>query len=436
MKKKRVIWIVVGVVVVGILAAMSLISDTNSGTRVNAAVVDSQRLIEKVSASGRIQPKTKVDITSEINGEIIALPVREGQRVAAGDLLVVLDTVQVTSDVRQARYSLDEIDARLDGGKSTLEQAKEEFERQSKLYEQNLTSETAYNNSRYDYLNAESSYKAMQAQSWQLQAVYEKQIDYLNKAKIVAPMAGIVTFLDVEVGEIAAAQTAYTQGKTLMTISDLSVFEVEVEVDETEINKVELGQQAEIEVDAIPDTTFAGEVVEIGNTAVTSSYGSQDQSTNFNVKVTFKDVGLKLRPGMSATVDITTAERENALTVPFSAIVVRSYDMDSLLAAREVEEGESVSANAVHAAENGEDDSTDSGYEDKHKEYKGVFAIKEGMVRFVAIETGVADQKNIEVIGGLEKGDSVVSGPYNILRTIRDGDEIQVTQKTRAGEES
>jgi HlyD family secretion protein len=213
-----------------------------------------------------------------------------------------------------------------------------------------------------------------------------------------------------------------------MTISNLDIFEVEVEVDETEIAKVDLGQEAGIEVDAFPDTTFDGEIVEIGNTAMVTGLGTQDQSTNFRVKVIFKDPDVKIRPGMSATVDITTARRENALTIPYSAVVMRSFDVDSLERARaqRAEEDTSPGVAQVHAAEASDQDSLPP--EDKErKELKGAFVIKDGVAKFVQIETGVADQKNIEVLSGLGEGDSVVSGPYRVLRTVKDGDAVKVT---------
>lgn len=435
-KKKKILMFAGGAIVVGGLVVASLTMDTSNAQSVQADKVTLKDVTELVSASGRIQPQTKVDITSEINGEIVGLYAREGDPVQAGDLLVVLDTIQLRTDVDQARYAVAEVKARLAGAKSSLEQADEENERQGSLYERQLTSETQFTNARYAYVAAKSSYDAMLAQSHQLQTRFEKQKDYLEKAKIVAPMSGIVTYLDCEMGEIAAAQTAFSQGRTLMTIANLDVFEVEVEVDETEINKVELAQHVDIEVDAFPDTSFAGEVVEIGNTAITTGVGSQEQSTNFRVKVAFTDPRVKLRPGMSATVDITTASRKETLTIPYSAVVMRSFDLDSLERARsdtlEDSDSGSLGVSEVHAAEPGdieEADSSESDEDVKREEIKGVFAIRDGVARFVQISTGIADQKRIEVLTGLEKGDEVVSGPYRVLRTIKDGDEVEAQKK-------
>ena len=435
-KKKKWFLIIGGVVVVIVVVVLNLTMSTTKAVSVQADVTKTRDLVETVSASGRIQPQTKVDITSEITGEIIGLFVHEGDYVQIGDPLVVLDTVQLRSDVDQARYAVNEINARKSGAETSLEQAEEEHERQKRLFENDLTSETMFNNAKYAFLNAKSTCEATEAQARQFQSRYEKQLDYLSKAKIVAPMPGIITFLDCEIGEIAAAQTGFTQGKTLMTISDLDVFEVEVEVDETEITKVELNQETEIEVDAFPDTTFSGEVVEIGNTAIVTGLGSTDQSTNFRVKVTFKDPNVKIRPGMSATVDITTAHRDDALAIPYSAVVMRSFDLDSLERARAKDTLQSGSSGVseVQAAENTEEDSLPSSDEIEREELKGVFIIRDGTARFVEIKTGIADQKNIEVTSGLAKGDSVISGPYRVLRNVKDGDAVKIEKKNKKKE--
>jgi len=434
---KKAILIILAIVVVGGLLAVNLLRDTESGMKVRAEEVTKRELIEIVSASGTIQPQTKVDITSQINGEIIDLLVREGDRVERGDLLVVLDTVQLRSDLDQALYSLNGVKARLAGDAARLEQAQEEFERQQRLYDDKLTSEREFKDAKYAYLNAKATHESTKASMDQAQAAYEKQLDNLSKATISAPMAGVITYLDAEVGEIAAAQTAFTQGRTLMTVSNLDVFEVEVEVDETEIAKVELYQEAEIEVDAFPEETFSGEVVEIGNTAITTAASSTDLSTNFRVKVIFKEPKQAIKPGMSATVDITTAKREDVPSVPFSAVVMRTLDLDSLKAARAAREAGEEAPNAVHAAEtDGEDETSDTTTqadedESEAKELKGVFVIRNGVAEFVPVETGIADHQNIEIKSGLQPGDSVVAGPYSALRSVEDGDAVRPEMKSK-----
>ena len=436
-KKKKLLLIIGGAVAVVAIVIANLTMDTSKSTKVNAEETKLRELTETVSASGRIQPQTKVDITSEINGEIVGLFVREGDHVEAGDLLVVLDTIQLRSDADQTRYAVNEVAARLDGAKSSLEQAQEEYERQQQLFDNKLTSEIIYKNAKYASLNAKASHEATKAQSQQARARYEKALDNLSKAKVVAPMPGIITFLDCEVGEIAAAQSVFSQGRTLMTISNLDIYEVEVEVDETEVTKVELGQASEIEVDAFPDTTFVGEVVEIGNTAILASSG-QGQSTNFRVRVIFLDQNEKIRPGMSATVDITTNLAADALSIPYSAVVMRSIDLDSLERARLDETGETGEdePGGVQAASSDDEDTVvdEEDDEEKREDIKGTFVIRDGEVQFIQIETGIADQKYIEVISGLEVKDSVVSGPYRVLRSIKDGDAVEIIERESESE--
>jgi len=441
MTKKKLLLIAGGVIVIGGGIYYNLTLDTTKSTVVDAAEVKTARVTETVSASGRIQPQSKVNITSQVNGEIISLLAKEGEYVRAGQTLIVLDTVQLKSDFEQARYSLDESNARLEGARATLEQRRDDFNRKQKLHEKGLTSEQDFLDSKYAFINSESALNAAVAQAKQAQFRKEKQLDNLDKATIVAPMSGTLTLVDVEVGEIAPAQTSFTQGKTLMTISNLDVFEVEVEVDETEINKIAINQMTEIEIDAFPDTTFPGRVVEIGNTAILLGGGTQDQSTNFKVKVIFEDVGVKIRPGMSATVDITTASRDNVTIVPFSAIVMRKLNLDSLIAARVAEASGSTLVSEVQAAEPADSMITDSATtvtdddsDDEEEEYKGVFVIRDGKALFVEVTTGIADSRNVEVVTGLEPGDSVVSGPYRVLRTIKDNDVVKIEEDKKSGE--
>lgn len=426
--KRKTILISVAVVACLALVTVFMLQDNQKGVDIFAEEVKQRNIVELVSASGRIQPKTKVDIASEIYGEILWVGAREGDRVEQGDLLVILDTVQLRSDVNQGLYAMNEANARLAGAKSRLEQTEDEINRQTSLYDRKLTSETEFTDSRFAYEAARSGFDATKAQAQQSRARYNKLLDNLSKAKIAAPMSGVITYLNAEVGEIAAAQTGFTQGRTLMTISNLDVFEVEVEVDETEIAKVELGQQAEIEVDAFPDTIFTGEVVEIGNTAIFVGAGTQDQSTNFRVKVVFDDSNEKIRPGMSATVDITANQQDGVFSVPFSAVVMRTYDMDSLEAARAGQVTED-DTGGVHAAES-TSDATDklAMDEEEPEELKGVFVIRDGVARFVEVKTGIANQKHIEIISGLSEQDSVISGPYRVLRTIKDGEAVKLKE--------
>ena len=203
MTKKKILLIFLAVIAVGAVGYFSMTANSEKTTMVNIESAKNRELVEIVSASGRIQPQTKVDITSEVNGEIINLRVSESDHVNEGDLLIVLDTVQLRSNVDEARFAMSEIEARLVGAELNMIQSEEEYVRQDSLRKLDLSAETQFTNAKYAYLNAKSSYKAMSAQVKQVKSRYENQLDNLSKAKIVAPMSGIITFLDCEVGEIA-----------------------------------------------------------------------------------------------------------------------------------------------------------------------------------------------------------------------------------------
>lgn len=437
MKARRKKFIVIGVIAVVVLIIIgNLLSSGNSGTEVQAELSKMLDITEEVSASGIVQPQTRVNIVSEVTAEIIEIPVVDGQRVERGDLLVMLDRVQLQKDVDQSLYTLNEVEARTEASKASYRQAEEEYDRQKALFERDLTSEIAIKNAEYAYLNGKYNYEAMLSQTKQTRARYEKALDNLEKTRIVSPMDGIITYIDAEVGEIAPAQSAFTQGKTLMTVSNMSAFEVEVDVDETEIIKIRNGQQAKIEVDAFPDTVFAGEVVEIGNTAIVTGQGTQDQSTNFKVKVLFTESDEYIRPGMSATVDIITNTREKVITVPYGAIVMRSLDADSMAQAQD--SGGLVST--AHAAQIDDtlpagDDYEGDDEEKEKKDVKGVFVVEEGKARFIPVETGIADQKNIEITAGIAKGDTVITGPFRTLRSIKNGDTVTAEIKKKGKEQ-
>ena len=449
-RKKITLFVVLGVVVVGGLGAVSMMNGGDEATMVQIDLAFRDEIVEVVTASGRIQPQTKVEITSEVSAEIVHLYAKEGDRVYQAQPLLQLDTVQLRSDVAQARYSLDEITARKDAAKTQYERDRLEDERQTRLYERKLTSETEFTNARLDYEGSKANYEAMEAQMKTQRARLEKAQDNLSKTLIDAPMSGVITYLNAEVGEIAQAQTSFTQGRTLMTVADLSIFEVEVDVDETEIARIKLGQPSEIRVDAFRDTTFAGTVVEIGNSARVVGEGTENFTTNFLVKVRFDEPNVPMRPGMSATVDITTDKEDDALLIPYAALVIREFDADSEEAEHSSKDTSAGLISEVHAAEASSDDeavlasatetdtstSTDEANTDeqegeikkKAKKIKksGVFVVREGKAVFVEVETGIADDRNIAALTGVNAEDTVISGSYQTLRRLEDGEAVSV----------
>ncbi len=423
-------FIVPAAVVLGVLVLYLAFGGSSGadGTIVQADLAIRDDISEIVSASGRIQPQTKVDITAEVSAQVIRIFVKEGDLVERGELLLMLDTIQLQSDVSQARYSLDEITSRAEAGKAQLEIDRLESERQRKLYEQNLASETAATNARYQLENTQAGYRALLAQVETARARLEKALDNLSKTAIRAPMPGVVTYLSVEVGEIAQAQTAFTQGRTLMTVADLSVFEVEIDVDESEIAKLLLGQKAKIKVDAFRDTSFVGTVVEIGNSALISGQGTESYTTSFRVKVRFDVVEVTFRPGMSATVDITTNQAADALLVPYAAVVSREFDPDSLKAQTAEPESGGIIQQANAAPASTEAEKTAGSKKKAKVKRNGVYVIRSGKATFVEVATGIADERNIVALRGVVAGDTVISGSYQTLRKLTEGESVRIDE--------
>jgi HlyD family secretion protein len=409
MKKKKKILIVLGVVlVVAIIVVVNVFKSGEKTYQVQAEKVEKSDITSVVTANGKIIPRTDVKISAYVPAKITKLPVEEGDMVKEGQLLVQLDATEYRAAVNQAK-------AQLASAKASLEQARLVYNRQKELFEKKLTSEEQYDMAKTELDLAKARYQ--QAVASLDQAEYN-----FNKTTMTSPMEGIVTSLNAEVGEIVMIGTMNNPGTVIMTISDMSEIETEVEVDETDIAQVRIGQEAEIKIDAYPDTTFKGKVTEIGHTARISGLGTQDQVTNFLVKVMLLDEVPNIRPGMSASVDITTNYRADALNVPIQAVVMREEKTDTLMAKEEKEEGALASVDSISKKPNKKD-------KKKKKEIEGVFVVEEERAKFVKVNTGIADQQNIEIVSGINDDDMVVTGSYKILRTLKDGDKVKVTEK-------
>jgi len=409
MKKKKKIIIILGVIVVVVIIIVANVLKSGEKTyQVQAEKVQKSDITSVVTANGRIIPITDVKISAYVPAKIVRLPVEEGDTVKKDQLLVQLDDTEYKAAVNQAK-------AQLSSANASLDQAQLVYKRQKELFEKKLSSEEQYDMAETELDLAKARYE--QAVASLDQARYN-----LSKTTITSPMNGIVTSLNAEVGEIVMIGTMNNPGTVIMAVSDMSEIEAEVEVDETDIAEVEVGQEAEIEIDAYADTVFKGKVTEIGHSARISGLGTQDQVTNFLVKVKLLDEVPSIRPGMSASVDITTNFRLDALNVPIQAVVMREEKSDTLTKKKEEKEGALASVDTVPKKGN------KKGKKEK-KEVEGVFVVKEGRVGFVKVSTGIADQQNIELVSGINEDDMVVTGTYKILRTLKDGDKVKVTEK-------
>ncbi|MDH4222101.1 MAG: efflux RND transporter periplasmic adaptor subunit [candidate division Zixibacteria bacterium] len=408
MKKRNKIIIIIGVIAIILIFVM--VNLFRSGEKTYKVEVDKVKkgdLASVVTGSGKIQAIKDVKISATVPGVIINLPVEDGDMVKKGQLLVQIDPAEYNSMVDQST-------AQMNSAKANLEQTGLVYERQKKLYEKNLTSQEQYD-------QALTLYNVAKAQYEQSVASLKQAKDLLAKTTINSPMTGKITELKKKEGEMVTGAT-YNPTE-IMTVSDLAEFEVEVEIDETDIAEVKLGQETEIEIDAFPDTTFEGEVSEIGNAAKVSGYGTQDQVVNFLVKILIKNEIKGIKPGMSASVDITTASHQNILNIPIAAIVMREEKKDTLNT--KSKEGE---AGASTSPEQKADEKK------KKKEIEGVFLVEKSRAKFVPVKTGIADQQNIEVVEGLKEDNQIITGSYKMLRTLKDGNKVKIEKKAKKEE--
>ncbi|MFH1892978.1 MAG: efflux RND transporter periplasmic adaptor subunit [Candidatus Zixiibacteriota bacterium] len=423
--KKKLLIIVGGIVVVAILVIVNLSMSSQKGSKVTSGLVERGDIISKVTATGRVKPKTEVKIQASVQATIVELPVKEGDFVHAGDLLVKLDQTRYQAAVRMVKADLASARANMKQSEANMLEAELTNTRAERMFEKGLLSDEERIARKTSYEVAAARYEASQYQVEQSQANVIQSQDALDKTVLTSPMNGVITDLNAEVGEIVLVGTMNNPGTVIMTVSDLSEIEVEAEVDETDIAAVVLGQTAAIRVDAFPDTIFEATVTEVGNSAKVSGFSSQDQVTNFIVKVQFSETYDPVKPGMTAEVDITTNEHKDVLHVPIQAVVMR----DELPKTEdEMADEQTESSGAAIAAEPTEDIKNASRDSDK-KEYEGVFLIRDGEVSFVEVTTGISDQQSIEITSGLSDSLELVIGPYKMLRKLKHGDEVIPEQK-------
>ncbi len=439
-KKSKVKVILIGaavVVVIGGIFAANMLQSEGVDYKVSVGKVERADLTSIVTASGQIQAQTEVKISANVSAKIVNLPVKEGQKVKKGDLLVQLDPDRYQAAVDQYRASLSSQQAQLELSRAQEEEAELAFRRAEKLFSGKLISKEEYDAARTQY----DISKARSNSDWhgveRAKASLREARDQFNYTTITSPIDGTITVLNAEIGEIVMIGTMNNPGTVIMTVSDLSAIEVEIEVDETDIAQVEIGQPVKIELDALPDTTFKGEVIEIGNSAQVSGYGSSDQVTNFLVTVLMKEIDPEIRPGMSATCDITTAEAVDVLNIPIGAVVLRDEkdvrkdvggDKKSPAAKEDDGGAHAADGEAAKAA----DEKPKSKKKVKPKELQGVFVIKDDVAHFVEVTTGIADQQNIQVKSGLEEGDEIVTGSFKVLRKLAEGDRVEIKKPSKS----
>lgn len=411
-KKGKIIIILAAVVVVVVIILANVLKSGEKSFQVEAEEVKRGDITAIVSADGRIEPKTTVKISAYVPAKIIKLAVEEGDIVVKGQLLVQLDPTRYQAEV-------DQMEAQVRLNQANFDESKLIYQRQEQLFKKNLTSQQEYD-------MAKTNYDVVKAQLEQSKAMLEQSRDSFSKTRMTSPINGVVTQLNVEEGEIAVTGTMNNPGTVLMVVSDLSVIEVETEVDETDIANVKKGQEVRVEIDAFIDTSFKGRVTEIGNTAMVSGSGTQEQSTDFLVKVLLLDKVLGVKPGMSASVDITTEYYKDVLNVPIQAVVMRSpKDTLETLGGREKKSSSAASADTNQVSKS---ESEKAEKKEEKKEIEGVFVVSDHRAIFAPVETGIADQQNIEIKSGLKDEDMVVTGTYKTLRTLKHKAKVKLSK--------
>jgi HlyD family secretion protein len=399
----------------GALALIVLIalnaSRGESATSVRLEAVEHRSLVATVTASGQIQPTRQVDISADITGRIIELPVEEGDWVERGDLLVRIDPSQYEAAVARAQASLASAQASALQAGANRDQARRTFERSERLRntDSTLVSDEQLEQARTNFDVAEAIANSGEHQVAQARAALQEAEEQLAKTILRSPMDGQVTRLAVEEGEVAVPGTFSRETGLLMTVSDLSVIQVNVRVDETDVVRLHLQDSTDVEIDAYPDTVFTGRVTMISRSSVrlAAAGATGDQAVDYDVEVTIDNPPADIRPDLSATAKIVTATRDSALSIPIIALTVREHTPIS--------------------TETAPQDTTT-------KETEGVFVVVDGIAQFRPVKAGIAGEEHFEVLEGLAAGDTIVAGPYQTIRDLRDSTRVRAMGEPGSGE--
>ena len=421
MKRSVWRWILIGAGAIFLIAIVAFNLAKNDTPSVSAKLgqVEARNITSTITAPGRIRAVASVDISAEVPGRVIELKVAEGVSVRAGDLLLRLDDAQYRSRVDQAQAGLKSTQASLVLAEARLSQLEKDQNRLAALKEKDLASAEALEKVRTDYSVQKAEADARREEVSRMRATLADAEADLRKTVYRSPVSGVVSRLSIELGEIVMTGTMNNPASVILTISDLGLMQVEAEVDETDIVDVHPGQAAKITVDAIPDTSFKGHVVMVGNSGRQNNPGASasEEVVNFEVKVQFDRPDSRLKPGMTADVEVETQMRSEVLAVPIQALVARSrlvLEKDEKIAVKK-----SKKKTLIHAAP---DTLKGTAREKWEKEVvEGVFKLVNNEAVFMPVKTGISDEAMIEVTGDLAAGDKVVTGPYRVLKDLKEG---------------
>lgn len=391
-------------------------------TEVTVEAASLRRLVATVAAEGKIDPVTQVKVSAEIPGRIVKLTVKEGDMVQQGDFLVELDPEVYIS-------ALDASKSALKSAQANKQKSDADYRRISELVARGMASQA-------DKDGAEAAYKLAEAELERAEANERQSRENLGKTRLSAPMSGTISVLNKEVGELTLG--SQFQEDVILIVADLSKMQVLASVDENDVINVALGDTARVEIDAFPDTTFKGVVTEIAQSAsnITASgdFGADVSATNFEVKIFLIDSIPGIRPGMSATVDVETDYRTDALSVPIQAVAVRKKGEGEIVSvSREVEEQ---SSRQIQEQVRAGTLDTSKVQNQKDELETGVFVFANGEAMWKIITTGIAADRYMEITSGLADGDSIIAGPYRVLaRELKNGDKVKIEEKKKNGKD-
>ncbi len=407
--KKKYLWIGAGgLVVLAVLGGAVLKGRGHKPLEVQTAKVERKQIVQKVNATGKIQPKTQVKISADVSGKIKNLAVLEGQRVEKGALLVELDRERFLAAVESGEANVRSSEANAKLVRHNIERIEKDLKRSEDLLSKELESQAIYDNKKAELLVEQARLDSSLELVEQAKAALKQARDDLSKTTIYAPMAGIISELNKEQGEIALG--SQFQADVILVIADLSEMEAQVNVDENDIVSIAIGQPAEIEVDALLDQKLKGAVYEIASSAKAAGTGTADQKTGFDIKIAIEDPPETLRPGMTTSADIITKTNDDALSVPLQSVAVRTIDQLTTIGEKR---------------------------EDAEKRYQAdedgfveiVFSIDKGKAVARQVKTGIQSDELIEIIEGLTEGDEIVSGSYSaISRDLQNGSVVTINK--------
>jgi HlyD family secretion protein len=437
-KSRRTLWLIIAIVVVAAVAGAAAVANKRKDKSIvvttDKAVV--KTITQTVNATGKVQPETEVKIAPEVAGEIIEMPFREGAKISKGDLLVSIRADNYRFQVEQQEAGLVAAKASSLSTKVNLLKAEEDFKRDQDLYQKQLISDSALTTSKTAFESARANYESALANIARTEGLLNQMRDQLAKAIIYSPIDGTVTARTSEVGERVAGTGQYG-GAEIMRIANLANMEVRVNVNENDVINVKIGDKARISVDAYPNRRFSGQVWEIASSARTLGQNTQEEVTNFIVRIRILDNDATLRPGMSANADIETKSVADVVAVPIQSVTVRSKEgsktIDDLAKDRE-KKAKETQGEGAQAAVN-QKQQRDAERADREALQRIVFLRDGDKVKMVKVETGIADTTHMEIKSGLKKDDEIVTGPFSVVtRTLKDGDKIRLEAPKKAPE--